>query len=51
MSDERKRDIEETADFIKQLIDQQKSELGRENESIKLQMDQVKKEVIDRSSV
>lgn len=50
-TNERKRDIDETADFVKVIIDQQKKEVKSELSKLRLDYDTIKKEVIDRCSI
>ena len=51
LQDERRRDIEETADFIKQLIDTQKADWSKDMGSLRLDVDNQKKDMIDRCSL
>jgi hypothetical protein len=51
LSEERKRDIEETADFIKQLIDNQKAEQNRDLGLINRDVETLKKDMVDRCSL
>ena len=51
LSEERKRDIEETADFIKQLIDNQKAEWGRDQSLLSRDVETLKKDMVDRCSL
>ena len=51
LGEERKRDIEETADFIKQLIDNNKEEWLKETNGFSKEIDSLKKEMIDRCTL
>jgi gas vesicle protein len=51
LGEERKRDIEETADFIKQLIDQNKEEWQKETSTFSKEIDHLKKEMVDRCTL
>lgn len=51
LQDERKRDIEETADFIKQVIDNQKHDWNRDLSALKMDTEQMKKEMVDKCSL
>lgn len=51
LQEERKRDIEETADFIKQLMDTQKQDLQREIRAAGAEIEGLKKDVMERCSV
>ena len=51
MAEERKRDIEETADFIKSLLDSQKRDWSEQFLMLRNDTDEVKKNIIDRCSL
>lgn len=51
LQEERKKDIEETAEFIKQIINNGKSEQAKEVNRVLQEIDKVKRELIDKSSI
>lgn len=51
LQDERKRDIEETADFIKQLMDQQKCEITKDFDKANREIEGLKREIIEKSTL
>jgi gas vesicle protein len=51
LQEERKRDIEETADFVKQLMDNFKDDLQRDVYQFKDDIEKLKKDMIDRTTV
>ena len=51
LQEERKRDIEETADFVKQLMDNFKDELQRDVYQFKDDIEKLKKDMFDRTTV
>ena len=51
LQDERKRDVEETADFIKQIINNGKLDQQKEISKILSELERLRKEVFERSSL
>ena len=49
MQDERKRDVEETADFINQLINNSKAEQQREQRIVLGELEVIRREVADKA--
>ena len=50
LQDERKRDVEETADFIKQLVNSQKNESAREMTRVLNEIEHLRRDIADKSS-
>ncbi len=47
LQEERKRDVEETAEFIKQVLGQSKGEWQKEAQRIVVEMDRIRREIAD----
>lgn len=51
LQEERKRDVEETADFIKQIINNGKSETGRDMQKLQSDFERMRRDLSDKASV
>ena len=51
MQEERKRDVEETADFIKQIINQGKQDTAKELQRMSGEMDKMRRDVVDKCTL
>jgi len=51
LQDERKRDIEETADFIKQVMETSKQEFNRDLQGVRTDVDKARNDLADRCSM
>lgn len=51
LQEERKRDIEETADFIKQVMETNKQEFNRDLQAVRSDLDKARNDIVDRCSM
>ena len=51
LQEERKRDIEETADFIKEVMENNKQEFNRDLQNVRADLDKARNDIVDRCSM
>ena len=51
LQEERKRDIQETADFIKEVMENNKQEFNRDMQNLRTDLDKARNDIVDRCSM